>query len=112
MKKLLFLSLVLISINSYSQRVDSVKNAIQVQPIQINALTKDSVFQVSWMVFGISRNDTTQGANSYVTLYDRKGKRVQEMNVPIPAKVLQVWIDDIIIDNHILNFLGLIKRKN
>lgn len=112
MKKLLILAFVLISINSYSQRVDSVKNAIQVQPIQINALTKDSVFQLTWVVFGISRNDTTSGANSYVQLYDRKAKKVQEMNVHIPAKVLQIWVDDIVIDNHILNFLGLIKRKN
>lgn len=86
MKKLLLSIFVLISVSSFGQKVDSVKNALQVVPIQINALTKDSVYQLTWNVFGISRQDTTSGANSYVQLYDRKGKRVQEMNVPIPPK--------------------------
>lgn len=111
MKKTLTLILVLVSLSVFGQKTDTVRNAIQVVPIQINALTKDSVFQVSWSVFGINRNDTTSGASSYVQLYDRKGKRVSEMNVSIPPKVLSVWLDDITIDTYILKFLGLTKRK-
>lgn len=111
MKKLLTLIFVLVNLSVFGQKVDSVKNALQVVPIQINALTKDSVFQVSWSVFGINRNDTTSGANSYVQLYSRQGKRISEMNVPIPPKVLAVWLDDSVIDIHILSVLGLAKRK-
>ena len=111
MKKLLLSIFVLISVISFGQKVDSVKNALQVTPVVVNALQKDTVYQLTWNVFGISRQDTTSGANSYVQLYDRKGKRVQEMNVPIPPKILAIWLDDSIIDFHILSFLGLTKRK-
>ena len=109
MKKLLSILFVFAAFSAQAQKVDSVKNAIQVTPIQINALTKDSVYQVAWSVFGISRNDTS-GANSYVQLYDRKAKRIQEMNVRIPYSILSVWLDDVVIDNYILTFLGLTKR--
>ena len=112
MKKVLLGMCLLFSIvtNAQTDTTGVIKNAIQVQPIQINALTKDSVYQVGWSVFGISRNDTT-GANSYVQLFDRKGKRVSEMNVRIPYSVLSVWLEDKIIDDYILTFLGLKKRQ-
>lgn len=111
MKKTLTLILVLVNLSVFGQKIDTVKNSIQVVPIQLNALTKDSVFQATWSVFGINRNDTISGANSYVQLYDRKGKKVSEMNVAIPSKVLAVWLDDSVIDIYILKFLGLTKRK-
>lgn len=110
MKKTLTLIFVLVSLSVFGQKTYTVRNAIQVVPIQIKALTKDSVFQVSWSVFGINRNDTTSGANSYVQLYDRKAKRIQEINVHIPYSVLSVWLEDKIIDDYILTFLGLKKR--
>ena len=111
MKKVLLGMCLLFSIvtNAQTDTTGVIKNAIQVQPIQINALTKDSVYQVGWSVFGINRNDTS-GANSYVQLYDRKAKRIQEMNIPIPYSVLSVWLEDKIIDDYILTFLGLKKR--
>jgi len=108
MKNLLSSIFILISVNSFGQKVDSVKNALQVVPIQINALTKDSVFQLTWNVFGLGRD--TLPATSYIQLYDRKGKKVQEMNVTIPYSVLKVWDEDIVVDNYILLFLGLKKR--
>ena len=98
MKQTLTILAALFCMSAQAQKVDSVKNAIQVTPVVINALAKDTCYQVSWSVFGISRNDTS-GANSYVQLYDRKGKRVQEMNVHIPYIVLSVWLDDVVIDN-------------
>ena len=109
MKKLLLILSLFAAFSAQAQKVDSVKNAIQVTPAVINALAKDTAYQLSWNVFGISRNDTS-GANSYVQLYDRKAKRIQEMNVRIPYSVLSVWLEDKIIDDYILKFLGLKKR--
>ncbi len=109
MKKLLSILSLFAAFSASAQKVDSVKNAIQVTPVVINALAKDTAYQLSWNVFGINRNDTL-GANSYVQLYDRKAKRIQEMNVRIPYSVLSVWLEDKIIDDYILTFLGLKKR--
>ena len=110
MKHLLTTIGLFIAITTSAQKVDTVRNAIQVQPVVVNALQKDTCYQLTWSVFGINRNDTVSGANSYVQLYSRTGKRVQEMNVQIPPKVLAVWFDDKVIDDYILTFLGLKKR--
>lgn len=88
MKHLLIIIGLAFSLNASAQKIDTVKNAIQVKPVVVNALQKDTCFQVGWSVFGVNRNDTT-GANSYAQLFDRKGKRVSEMNVRIPYSVLQ-----------------------
>jgi hypothetical protein len=109
MKKLLLFAAIFAATNLQAQKVDTVKNAIQVKPVVVNSLKKDTCYQVSWAVFGISRNDTS-GANSYVQLYDRVGKKVSEMNIAIPYSVLSKWLDDIIIDDYILKFLTLQKR--
>lgn len=109
MKQLLFIAALFAATTSKAQKVDSVRNAIQVKSVVINALKKDTCYQVSWSVFGINRNDTS-GANSYVKLHNRKGSVIADMNVPIPYSVLSVWLDDIVIDNYILTFLGLQKR--
>jgi heme-binding NEAT domain protein len=109
MKKLLIIiGFAFLSLNAQAQ-LDTVKNAILVKPVVVNALQKDTCYQLSWSVFGVNRNDTS-GANSYVQLYDRVGKKVGEMNVAIPYSVLSKWLDDIVIDNFILIFLGLQKR--
>ncbi len=110
MKKLLSILFVFAAFSATAQKIDSVKNALQVKPVVINVLNKDTLYQVTWSVFGISRSDTS-GANSYVQLYDRKAKRIQEMNVRIPYSILSVWLDDKVIDDYILTFLGLTKRK-
>lgn len=109
MKHILSILFVFAAFSATAQKIDSVKNAIQVQPVVVNALQKDTCYQLTWSVFGISRSDTS-GANSYVQLYDRKAKRIQEMNVRIPYSILSVWLDDVVIDNYILTFLGLTKR--
>ena len=111
MKHLLLIGFAFLALNAHAQKIDTVKNAILVNPVQINSLTKDSVFQLGWSVFGINRKDTVSGANSYVQLYSRTGKRVQEMNVAIPYSVLAVWLEDVVIDDYILKFLGLTKKK-
>lgn len=108
MKHLLLIGFAFLTLNAYSQ-IDTVKGSIQVQPVVVNAMQKDTAFQLTWSVFGINRNDTS-GANSYVQLFDRKAKRVGELNIPIPYKVLSVWLEDVVIDNYILTFLGLKKK--
>jgi hypothetical protein len=108
MKKYIFILAILFATQSQAQ-VDTVKNAIQVKPVVVNSLQKDTCYQVSWSVFGVNRNDTS-GASSYVQLFNRKAKKVGELNVPIPYSVLSVWLDDKVIDDYILTILGLAKR--
>ena len=89
---------------------DTIPSAIQVKPVEFNRLTKDTITQVTWVVFGLTR-DTAQGCNTYVVAYDRKGRKVTDGNVPIPAHIVQQWgTDNTLIDDYILNFYKLIKR--
>jgi hypothetical protein len=91
-------------------QTDTIPSAIQVKAVEFNKLTKDTITQITWVVFGLSR-DTTQGCNSYVVAYDRKGRKVTDGNVPIPAHIVQEWgTDNTLIDDFILNFYKLIKR--
>jgi hypothetical protein len=109
MKHLLLIGFAFLTLNASAQKIDTVKNAIQVKPVLINWINKDTAYQVTWQLFGITR-DTTQGCNSYVEIFDRKGKKIADKNVPIDAKTLMAWIDDILIDKYILFALGLEKR--
>jgi len=101
---------ILTSIIISTTPVDSIPSAIQVKPVEFNRLTKDTITQVTWVVFGLSR-DTAQGCNTYVVAYDRKGNKVTDGNVPIPAQIVQAWgTDNTLIDDFILKFYNLIKR--
>lgn len=92
------------------QKADTIPGAIQVQAVEFNKLTKDTITQVTWSVFGLSR-DTTQGCTAYVVAYDKRGKKITDGNVPIPAAIVQQWgTDNTLIDDYILNFYKLIKR--
>ena len=91
-------------------QTDTIPSAIQVKPVEFNRLTKDTITQVTWVVFGLGR-DTTQGCNTYVVAYDKRGKKVTDGNVPIPAAIVKEWgTDNTLIDDYILNFYKLIKR--
>ena len=91
-------------------QADTIPSAIQVKAIEFNRLTKDTITQITWVVFGLTR-DTTQGCNTYVVSYDRKGKKVTDGNVPIPAAIVKEWgTDNTLIDDFILKFYNLIKR--
>jgi hypothetical protein len=91
-------------------QADTIPSAIQVKPVEFNRLTKDTITQVTWVVFGLSR-DTTQGCNTYVVAYDKRGRKVTDGNVPIPAHIVQEWgTDNTLIDDFILKFYNLIKR--
>jgi hypothetical protein len=109
MKKYITILALCFAIKANSQQVDTVANAIQVKPVLYNALLKDTVYQVSWTVLGIPRHDTS-GANSYVQLFDRKAKSIGQMNIQIPNAVIVAWLNDTIIDDYILKYLGLQKK--
>ena len=91
-------------------QADTIPSAIQVKAVEFNRLTKDTITQVTWVVFGLTR-DTTQGCNTYVVAYDKRGKKVTDGNVPIPAAIVKEWgTDNTLIDDFILKFYNLIKR--
>lgn len=109
MKKYILIIAVLFCTSVKAQHIDTVINAIIVKPVVVNQMQKDTCYQVTWSVFGVNRNDTS-GASSYVQLYSRVGKKVGELNIPIPYKVLSVWLHDVVIDDYILKILGLSKK--
>ena len=101
---------ILTSILISTTPADTIPSAIQVKPVEFNRLTKDTVTQVTWVVFGLTR-DTTQGCNTYVVAYDKRGRKVTDGNVPIPAAIVKQWgTDNTLIDDFILKFYNLIKR--
>ena len=120
MKQLLLILAIATSLTSYSQgtisstiagtsspTVDTlmpVKNAILIQPILIDALTKDTAYQFIWNVQNISR-DTSQGAGAYVNLFDRKGRGIYQTSVYIPKEIIKNWgTSDEIIDTFMINY--------
>ena len=117
MKQLLIILAIATSLTSYSQGTISsttqspqpdtlvpVRNAILIQPILINALTKDTAYQFIWNVQNISR-DTSQGAGAYVNFFDRKGRGIYQTPVYIPKEIIKEWgTDDTIIDSFIINY--------
>ncbi len=91
-------------------QADTIPAAIQVKPVEFNKLTKDTITQVTWVVFGLTR-DENKGCSSYVEFFDKKGKKIFDGNVPIPAAIVQMWgTDNTLIDDYILNHYKLIKR--
>ena len=125
MKQLLVILAIATSLTSYSQGTISsttqspqadtlvpVRNAILVQPVLINALTKDTCYQIMWNVQNISR-DTSQGAGAYINLFDRKGRGIYQTNVYIPKEVIQNWgTTDEIIDSFIINYYKFVPIKS
>jgi len=110
MKKLLFIALCFIALNSKAQKIDSVKYAIQIQPIVVNQFTKDTAYQATWRCNGLDR-DSTASASFYVALFNREARKVLDFNVVVPPVILKTWSSDTVIDNHILKQYNL-KKKN
>ena len=82
--------------------------AILIQPILINALTKDTAFQVMWNVQNISR-DTAQGSPCNVTFYNRQGNGIYTAYCFIPKEIIKNWgTSDEIIDLYIINYFNLV----
>lgn len=101
MKKIVTILMVLISMSAYSQNVDTVKNSIQIQPIVTNTFKNDTAYQLFWRIT-VDRGNTSDGF-CYVSMHDRFGNKVQDFNLIIPAATMQLWTDDKVIDDFIIN---------
>ena len=111
MKKIIIIAAVFAATSLQAQSIDTVKSAIQVTPIVLNAIAKDTLYQLTVNVFDLKVGDTTMGCNSYVTFFDRKAKSIGAINVPITAQIVNAWnSDDKIIENFILTFLNLTRK--
>lgn len=109
MKKLLFIGCLLFASYSYSQKVDTVKNSLQINPVLVNPLKGDTAYQITWSV-NVFRGKG-EDCLSYIKFLDRHGNKVQDVNIIIPSSVIEVWLDDKVIDDFILNRFKLSKRK-
>lgn len=110
MKKLLLVITLLTFTQGYSQTVDSLPRAIQVVPRVIDAIAKDTVYQMRIDRVWLTPYDTVSPGGSYVVLHDRVGKRVKDYNIDIPYSILKIWLNDDVIRDYILAFLGLVMR--
>ena len=106
MKKLLSILFVFAAFSATAQKIDTVKNSILIKPVLQNWINKDTAYQVTWQLFSVTR-DTTQGCNSYVEVYDRKGKKLYDKNVPIDKATLIQYPKLEAIDKYIIFSLGL-----
>lgn len=106
MKKIITALFVVVSLNAYSQKVDTVRNSIQIQPIVINPLKADTAYQLFWRI-GVDRGGDNQG---YGALFNRIGNKVHDFNFTVPQKVMNVWLDDKVIDTFLLNKFKLKYR--
>jgi hypothetical protein len=110
MKKSLSIIAVLFCLTVSAQKIDTVKAAMQIQPIVTNAIAKDTAYQVSWQANSITR-DTSAPVIFSIVFYSRKGVRVSDINLNIPANIIQQWgTSDTIIDDYILAKYGLKRR--
>jgi hypothetical protein len=111
MKKLLFIALCFIASNSKAQKIDTVKYAIQIQPIVTNAMSKDTAYQLTWRCNGLDR-DTTASVGFYVAMFNREARKVLDFNVIVPPSVIKLWgLSDIVIDDYILSQYNLTKKN-
>ena len=125
MKKLLLILAIATSLTSNAQisagtassttdTLVQVPYAILIQPILINALTKDTAYQFIWNVQNLSR-DTALGATANVNLFDRNARNIYQSSVYIPKEIIREWgTDDTIIDSFIINYYKFViisKKK-
>ena len=109
MKQLLTIIAVMFCISLQAQTVDTVGNSVQIKPV-INHFTHDTAYQLKWRIINVERDSTSPG-NTYVELFDRKGKKVYDCNISIPRETINAWVNDVVIDNYIMFVLHLEKRN-
>ena len=110
MKKIATIIAVMFCISASAQSIDTVQAAIFIKPVVVNAMTKDTAYQVTWSAFNVS-NDTTQGCNTYVQMFNAKAKKVLEFNCPIPSAVKNKWgLNDDVITDYIFLTFGITKK--
>jgi hypothetical protein len=110
MKKSLSIIAVLFCLSASAQKLDTIKGAIIIQPVVVNAFQKDTAFQITWSVFDLTREEG-RGCNTIITAFDRTGKKVFVDNCPIPWDIVKIWgTSDSVIDDYILTKFGLKKK--
>lgn len=109
MKRYFLILSLLFSTVCFSQKVDTVKNALQIHPVLVNPLKGDTAYQIKWSV-NVFRGKG-EDCLSYIQFLDRNGNKVEDVNVIIPANIIEVWLDDKVIDDFILNRFKLSRRK-
>lgn len=109
MKSILTITFLFLFSVCFSQKIDTVKNSIQIQPVVPNSLKNDTAYQLFWRIT-VDRGKTSDGY-CYVSLHDRYGNKIQDFNLIIPSTTMQLWANDKIIDDFILNKYGL-KYRN
>lgn len=111
MKHILTTLAILFALTTQAQKVDSIPLSIQIKPLVINAIKKDTAYQLTWRGIDIV-NDTTKSLTTYVQVFDRQGRQVGESNVIVPATVVRQWMNKgkYAIDDFILTFYRLTKR--
>lgn len=93
-----------------AQTVDTLPSSIQINPVVVNAIKRDTAFQLTWLIMKIGR-DTTKGCEATITMYNRKKWLIFSEQIYIPAEVIKRWgTDDTLIDDYVLNFYSLTRR--
>lgn len=77
------------------------KGAILIQPVIVDA-QGNNAYSITWSAFGVTQ-DTSKGCNTYVVLHDKNNKPIGEFNQPIPANIVNIWLENSIIDDYILS---------
>lgn len=108
MKKLLFILLTTLSLNTKAQKIDTVKNSALVKPMVINSINRDTIYQIRVERVWGDVFDTT--ATTYVVFYDRKSKKVGETNVVLPYSFLFAWKEKSMVNDFVILSLGLQKK--
>jgi len=106
MKTIITIVILFVSVNCFSQKVDTVKNTIQITPVVINQLKADTAYQLFWRI-AVDRGGDNTG---YAVLYNRIGNKVHDFNFTVPKQVISVWLDDKVIDTFLINKFKLKYR--
>jgi len=82
--------------------------AIVIEPVIVDAQGNEA-YSITWSAFGLTQN-TTNGCNTYVVLHGKNNQQLAEFNQPIPASVVNIWLDNSVIDDYILSQNPRFKR--
>ena len=110
MKKILTFLMVITTLNALASvdtgaiaTIDTAfipKSAIRIYPISIN-LKGDSAYSFTWGISGLNRDTSTSVVLS-VSLLDKSGNKMYNVDYPIPSFIINKGINIGVIDNFIL----------
>lgn len=107
MKTIITILSIFISTVGFSQKVDTVRNSIQITPIVTNVMKADTAYQLFWRI-SVDRGSDNTG---YGVMYDRVGNKVYDFNFTVPKEIINKLLDDKVIDDFILTKYNLSIRK-